>query len=333
MLAAVVLSIVLLLFPQSVAGSRQAGGPLLIVAGEASPPAGPTGPFAPATPTGFLDVVPRSASPTPTTAANYIPIASTVLTVTPTPTFTPTPTPVPLPTPDKVVREVEIPVLMYHHIDVPGGDADIYRKDLSVSPEAFEEQMAYLQKAGYHSITLQDLVLHLQTGRNLPPKPVVLTFDDGYVDNYTVAYPILRRHGFTGAFFIITGFADRRADGYMSWDQITDLHAKSMEIGSHSYTHPDLRGRSDDYIVWQVLGSKEAIEARIGEPVRFFCYPSGNYDEEVVRILRRLGFWGATTLDQGKIQFSERPFELQRIRVRGGDDLARFIYKLEVLDW
>jgi len=167
----------------------------------------------------------------------------------------------------------------------------------------------------------------------LPLNPVVLTFDDGYLDNYTHAYPILERYGFSGTFFIITGLVDKRTEGYMSWDQIEELHSRGMEIGSHSYTHPDLRGRSDDYIIWQVLGSKEAIEARIGEPVRFFCYPSGRYDEATVRILRQLDFWGATTIEQGKTQTSDHLLELRRIRVRGSDDLARFIYKLEELEW
>ena len=222
---------------------------------------------------------------------------------------------------------------MYHYIDAPGPDADIYRKDLSVLPQAFEEQMAYLREAGYHSISLRDLVLYLQAGAELPPNPVVLTFDDGYQDNYTYAYPILERYGFSGTFFIITGLVDKRTEGYMSWDQVEELHSWGMEIGSHSYTHPDLRGRSDDYIIWQVLGSKEAIEARIGEPVRFFCYPSGRYDEATVRILRQLDFWGATTIEQGKAQTSDHLLELRRIRVRGSDDLARFIYKLEELEW
>ncbi len=222
---------------------------------------------------------------------------------------------------------------MYHYIDAPGLDADIYRKDLSVLPQAFEEQMAYLREAGYHSISLRDLVLHLQAGVELPPNPVVLTFDDGYLDNYTHAYPILERYGFSGTFFIITGLVDKQAEGHMSWDQVEELHSRGMEIGSHSYTHPDLRGRSDDYIIWQVLGSKEAIEARIGEPVRFFCYPSGRYDEATVRILRQLDFWGATTIEQGKTQTSDHLLELRRIRVRGSDDLARFIYKLEALEW
>ena len=226
----------------------------------------PNRPFAPFSLGGTADGIPRITPPTPTFTPTATPTPTTTFMPTPTPTRTPTPTPTPAPapTPDGTIREVEIPILMYHYIDAPGPDADIYRKDLSVLPQAFEEQMVYLREAGYHSISLRDLVLHLQAGVELPPNPVVLTFDDGYLDNYTQAYPILERYGFSGTFFIITGLVDKRTEGHMSWEQVEELHSRGMEIGSHSYTLPDLRGRSDDYIIWQVLGSKEAIEARIG---------------------------------------------------------------------
>jgi peptidoglycan/xylan/chitin deacetylase (PgdA/CDA1 family) len=105
-----------------------------------------------------------------------------------------------------------------------------------------------------------------------------------------------------------------------------------MQFGSHSYDHPDLRGQPPDYLVWQILGSKEAIESRIGEPVRFFSYPSGMYDEGTIAILRSAHFWAAVTTRQGAQQFSARPFQLQRIRVRGDETLNSLAAKLEA-DW
>jgi peptidoglycan/xylan/chitin deacetylase (PgdA/CDA1 family) len=249
---------------------------------------------------------------------------------TPTPVrrLLPTPTPLPMPTPDGTPRQEVIPVLMYHHIAVAGPDADAIRRDLSVSPVNFEAQLRYLVEHGYEPIALESLITHLQVGLSLPPKPVVLTFDDGFKDHYTNAFPLLKRYGFTGTFFVISGFVDEGRPGHMSWSEIELLHANGMEIGSHTYTHPSLAGKSFDYIVWQVLGSKEAIEARTQEPVRFFSYPSGQYDQQVVDVLRSAGYWGAVTVESGSLQSSERAFELKRIRVRGAYDLEDFAHWL-----
>jgi peptidoglycan/xylan/chitin deacetylase (PgdA/CDA1 family) len=217
-----------------------------------------------------------------------------------------------------------VPILMYHHVADPPPAADAIRYDLSVSPANFEAQLRYLIARDYQPVTLGDLITHLQTGYPLPPKPVVLTFDDGFSDQYANAYPLLKKYGFVADFFIITGFVDEGRDDYMSWAEVELLHADGMEIGSHSYTHPRLSGKSTDYIVWQVLGSKEAIEARTNEPVRLFSYPSGEYDQQVVEVLRSAGYWGAVTVEGGSLQSSQRAFELRRIRVRGRYDLGEF---------
>lgn len=247
---------------------------------------------------------------------------------TPTPFrgLLPSPTPSPEPTPDGNIRRTVIPILMYHHVAVPPPDADAIRRDLSVSPANFEAQLRYLIENGYQPVTLRDLVMHLQAGQPLPSKPVMLTFDDGFKDQYTNAYPLLRKYGFRATFFIITCFVDEEREGYMSWADVELLHAAGMEIGSHSYTHPDLRWKSFDYIVWQVLGSREAIEARTHKPVRFFSYPSGQYDQQVVDVLRSAGYWAAVTVQAGSLQSSEHAFELRRIRVRGRYDLKAFDY-------
>jgi peptidoglycan/xylan/chitin deacetylase (PgdA/CDA1 family) len=226
-----------------------------------------------------------------------------------------------------------VPILMYHHIADPPRGADPIRRDLSVSAQAFEAQLRYLVRAGYQPITLRDLTYHLTLGAPLPEKPIILTFDDGYQDNYTNAYPLLKKYGFVGTFFIVTEPVDKQRAGYMSWAQIEIMSTGGMEIGAHSYTHHlDLRGKSVDYIIWQAVGSKEAIEARIQQPVKFFSYPSGRYDEQVVNVLHSANFWGAVTIKTGTYQSSRLPFELRRIRVRGDDTLDMFVLKLN-LDW
>lgn len=239
-------------------------------------------------------------------------------------------TPTPLPTPDGIIRTVRVPILMYHHIIVPPRDADAVRRDLSLPPEAFEHQLQYLAEEGYTSLTLSDLLHHLARGAPLPAKPIILTFDDGYRDVYTEAFPLLREHGMTGTIFLITGLIDEERAEYLSWDQVKEMQRAGIQFGSHSYSHPDLRGQSAEYLVWQILGSKEAIEQRIQEPVRFFSYPSGRYDPLVVDILHSAHFWGAVTTSQGTEQSSEHPFELRRIRIRGDETIASFVAKLKM---
>ena len=237
-----------------------------------------------------------------------------------------------MPTPDGVEREAKVPILMYHYVSIPPSDADDVRRDLSVLPQDFDEQLRYLKKAGYQSITLGDLIYYLAIGKRLPRKPIILTFDDGYLDNYTQAYPLLKKHGFVGTFFLITAPIDQENEDYLSWDQIEEMSAGGMKFEPHTYTHPDLREQPVDYVVWQIMASKEAIEERTGKTSRFFSYPSGMYDQQVVDVLRSAYFWGAVTINQDDRQSSQQPFELNRIRIRGSDTLDDFVVKLH-LDW
>jgi peptidoglycan/xylan/chitin deacetylase (PgdA/CDA1 family) len=269
---------------------------------------------------------PPTFTPTPTAT----PAPSSTFTATPSPT--PTHTPTPYPTPDGQARGVRVPILMYHYISVPPPDADVYRRDLSVTPANFEQQLRYLTENGYTTVTLQDLVYHLALGYPLPERPVILTFDDGYRDNFIHAYRLLRRFNSVGTFFLVTGFIDENRDDYLTWGQVRVMHRGGMEFGSHTYSHPDLRGQSVDYLVWQIVGSQEAIVERIGEPVRFFSYPAGSYDQQVIDVLRSSGFWAAVCTQQGARHTSDGLFELKRIRIQGDDTLEQFALKL-AYDW
>lgn len=206
---------------------------------------------------------------------------------------------------------------MYHYISVPPPDADAIRRDLSVSPEQFEAQLHYLRNEGYQTITLRDLILHLTTGYPLPTKPIVLTFDDGYRDHYTNAFPLLRKYGYVGTFFVVTQFLDEGYEAYMTWEQVVEMSAAGMDIEAHSHSHREMHNQSLDFVVFEVLRPKEAIEARLHKPVRFFCYPSGKSDEQTVQVLHSANYWGAVTVAQGALHDSDHLFQLKRIRVRG----------------
>ena len=270
-------------------------------------------------------------SPTPTQVATPIPPLAPI-SVVPPPSPTPMPSPTPFPTPDGVVRSAHVPILMYHYISAPPADADIYRLDLSVTPANFEAQLAWLQSQGYQSITLSQLVHHLARGQSLPDKPIVLTFDDGYRDHYTNAFPLLKRYGYLATFFIVTQPIDMANPEFLSWDMVKEMHAAGMDMEPHGYRHYDLRGKDTDFLVYEIVGAKEAIEARTGETARFFCYPAGSYDEQTIAVLRSAHFWAAVTTAQGATHSSDKLFELARIRVRGRHSVEDLETLLN-LDW
>lgn len=283
-----------------------------------------------ATPTRAAPTVTPSATPAPTSTPE--PTAAPSPTETPAPTHTPSPTQTLGPTPDGEARSLRVPILMYHYVSEPPPGADPYRKDLSVTPAQFREHLAYLKEAGYTVVTLDDLLYALAQGRALPEKPVILTFDDGYRDNYENAFPALREAEAVGTFFIITDFVTEERPEYMSWPQIQEMAAAGQQFGSHSRNHPNLAGQPVDYLVWQALGSKEAIEIKLGQPPRWVAYPSGKYDARTIAVFKSAGFWGGLTIQQGVEHALDDIFELKRVRVRGSHSAAD-LAQLLALDW
>lgn len=214
---------------------------------------------------------------------------------------------------------------MYHYISTPPDDADKYRTDLSVTPEDFRAQMAYLADNGFQTIDLYDLSLAITNKRELPPKPVVITMDDGYRDNYENAFPVLQEYGMNATFFVVTEFIDNNAEGYMTWDMIEEMSEAGMRIEPHSKTHADLSAREREYIIYEVLGSTDTIAAHTGERPRFFCYPGGRYNETTLEVVEELDFWGAVTTESGKWHNYNGRYEWSRLRLRNTTALPEFV--------
>jgi peptidoglycan/xylan/chitin deacetylase (PgdA/CDA1 family) len=271
--------------------------------------------------------IPPSETPTHTPSATATATETAVPGTTPTPiTPSPTATTPPLPTPKGSYSwTLKVPILMYHYISVPPEDADVYRTDLSVTPQNFREQMAYLAENGYTTIDFYDLALAITNKIELPAKPVIITLDDGYVDNYDNAFPILQEYGLEATFFVVTEFIDNGYDGYLTWEMVREMAAAGMRIESHSRSHPDLRRQEREFLIWQLLGSQETIAAHIGYTPRFFSYPSGRYDEETIVVLRELDYWGAVTTAGGKWHGFEQRYQWPRLRVRHTTPLPEFI--------
>lgn len=239
--------------------------------------------------------------------------------------------PEPLPTPYGVYSwTLKVPILMYHYVSQPPADADVYRVDLSVTPDNFRQQLAWLRENGYTGIDYYDLSLAIVGMTELPEKPVLLTFDDGYLDNYTAAFPLLQEYGYKATFFVVTDFVDFGREGYMTWPMLEEMSRAGHRIESHSRTHPDLRDKDRDGLIWEILGSQQTIAAHIGYTPRYFCYPGGDYNEATIQMLRELDFWGAaTTANDTWHGFNER-FEWGRLRIRNNTTLQEFANVLDL---
>jgi peptidoglycan/xylan/chitin deacetylase (PgdA/CDA1 family) len=231
----------------------------------------------------------------------------------------PTDTPVSTigPTPDGTPRELRVPILMYHYVSEPPPDSDAYRRDLSVTPEQFREQMQFLKDNGYTPISLYDLHRALARPYRLPEKPVILTFDDGYADVYTDAVPILREFGFTATFFIVTEWLDVQQPGYLTWDQVRELEEQGFGFEAHSRSHLDMEGMSRPDLDYQIIGAQRAFQVELGRKPRFFVYPAGRWDENAIIALGEAGYWGALTTQHGSWHRTDDLFEMSRLRVRG----------------
>lgn len=221
---------------------------------------------------------------------------------------------------------------MYHYVSELPADADAIRRGLTVAPELFEEHLRYLHDQGYETVFLRDLIETLSTGKPLPEKPIVLTFDDGYIDAYTTIFPLLQKYGFVGEFFVLSTPAHFEAPAYLTWAEMREMAEGGMSIQAHGRDHYDLRNRDVDFLVYQILGIKQAVEAHTDQPALFFCYPSGRYDDQVLRVVESAGYWGGVTTDWGATQSLANRYTWPRLRVPGTWSLERFISMVQDLE-
>ncbi|MBP2645015.1 MAG: polysaccharide deacetylase [Firmicutes bacterium] len=199
-----------------------------------------------------------------------------------------------------------VPILAYHCVN---DNEDIY----SVSPEEFDRQMKYLTEQGYTAISLHELTQSFLGGAELPAKPIVITFDDGYQDNYTTALPIMKKYGMIGTVFVITDKVDQ--PGYLTWAEIKDMQAQEFEIGSHTVSHAVLSELESEQKAQEVTLSKRIIEEKTGRSVEFLAYPFGNYDISMFDILRQAGYAGACTGTTGLNKPGANAYRLKRIGI------------------
>ena len=221
--------------------------------------------------------------------------------------------------------ENTVPVLNYHQVN----NSRII-SPLTVTNRDFAKQMQYLADNGYHTVTVDELILAWEQGAELPDKPVVITFDDGYVDNYEWAYPILKHYNFKATIFLVSDFMDR-FDNYLTWDNVKTMHESGLiDFESHTLSHEELTKLKPEEIRHQLTGSRKALEWRLKKPVHCLAYPCGSYNEEVLRLMNETGYKAAFTVNYGLAGSNEPRLALNRIPVFGGMAHGMLRFKLRL---
>ncbi len=203
-----------------------------------------------------------------------------------------------------------VPVLMYHHV----GKAS-EKLNLNVDAETFERQMEFLKIHHYRLMSFEDFIGHVQLGQPVPWNTVVITFDDGYLDNFTNAFPVLRKMDFPATIFMITGNIGK--DGWLSAEDLNILESSGITIGSHTVNHAFLPELKKGEVVSELRQSRNQLEKILGHPVFLFSYPAGGVTQEVKKLVEEEGYHGAVTTNYGK---SRRDvYALRRIKITERD--------------
>ena len=209
-------------------------------------------------------------------------------------------------------RELRVPILMYHRINAAPPPS---HRSLTVHPADFARQMGWLKQQGYRSITQRELSDALFLGKRLGPKPIMITFDDGYSEVFHKAVPVLKGLGMRATAYVISGRTLRSDTVFLTWHLLRALERDGVEIGSHTVEHRDLTSLSDGEALRELVQSRRAFERRLGHPVQWLAYPFGAYDSRIERLARRAGYVLAVTTEHGVVQSSRRPLALRRLRI------------------
>ncbi|MDP2278254.1 MAG: polysaccharide deacetylase family protein [Nitrospirota bacterium] len=247
-----------------------------------------------------------------------------------------------------------IPVLMYHHINLHKGDM------VTITPAVFEGQMEYLYKAGYRTLKIDELISHMSGGLALPQKAVVVTFDDGWLDNYLYAFPVLKKYKINAAVFLITNRVENASEFnppisplklrgeqrgvtsipmhnesksliekgeshkvVLNWELIKEMSDSGMiEFYSHTKSHAKCSSLSEKELMEELKVSRQIIEKRLGRPCPYLCWPYGKYNDLALAVAREAGYKAIFTTNHGVVEAGSDPFAINRIIVK--DSIAWF---------
>lgn len=225
------------------------------------------------------------------------------------------------------VFKVSVPIVLYHYIGYNNDSKDTLRTKMTVGTDVFKEQMKYLAENDYKTLTLDDLRLALTNRQEIPKKSLILTFDDGYRDFYTNAFPVLKKYRLKAINFVPAEHLNR--SGNLTDSQLKEISdSKIVEIGAHTLNHVYLKGLEKNKAWREISESKRVLEAKTGRPVKYFAYPYGVFSSETIEMVKKAGFLGAVSTIKGIEHQSDSLYILKRTRV-GNSLKEEFKKKLE----
>jgi peptidoglycan/xylan/chitin deacetylase (PgdA/CDA1 family) len=225
-----------------------------------------------------------------------------------------------------ILARPQVPILCYHQIRDWRPKDSKTAKDYIIPVASFRDQMQMLADSGYHTVLPDQLYAYLTTGAKLPSKPIMLTFDDGDLDQYETAAPILDKHGFKGAFFIMTVAIGRRGkQPYMDKTQIKDLADRGHAIGAHTWDHHNVKKYQGEDWKTQIEEPKTKLEAITGKPIKYFAYPFGLWNKQALPEIQKRGYAAAFTLADKRDD--QMPLYTIRRIIAGGQWSAKTLHR------
>ena len=221
---------------------------------------------------------------------------------------------------------LRIPILMYHYVEIVTDQRDTIRKSLNITPNVFEQQIKTLLNDDYTFITASDLGNIFEGKLTIPKKPILITFDDGHWDLYTDILPILKKYNIKATTYVISEFVDRL--DFLTSQQLQEIiDSNLIEIGAHTQYHSSLQNMSEQYLIKEIVNSKQTLETRFHIKVVSFAYPNGQYDNQTINIIKRSSYLTSASSYQGVYQNQNNRYHLSRLRpgYRVGDELLRYL--------
>jgi len=192
-------------------------------------------------------------------------------------------------------------------------------------------QMKYIKDKSYNVISLDELVEGIKVGRKFKHNTVVITSDDGYENNYTYAYPILKKYGYPATIFLIANLIGKNED-FLNWDEVGEMAKNNISFGGHTKNHVYLPSIEKEDILWdEIAGCKELIEKHMGSRIDYFCYPTGGFTEKIKIIVKKAGYKGACTTNRGFDILNKKDiYELDRIAVRNLNPYTSLRFRIKL---
>lgn len=210
----------------------------------------------------------------------------------------------------------KVTILMYHNIT--DGQEDY----MSVHKDKFREQMQFIKDNGYNVISLDELYAYYIKGTPISDKSIIITFDDGYWNNYMYAYPVLKEFGFKATLFMITSMIDQKM--YLNKDRIREMDANGVSIQSHTVNHLELNKMPYEKQLYELRESKKVLEDILGKKIEYISFPYGQFNKETIMITRKLNYKLAMGTVREKAIRKNGLYNLNRIAVFGNTDIKQF---------